>query len=237
MRLNKLLVAAAVVLFPTVASADMCAGASPFDDVAPGAIYCTNAEWLANRNITLGCGGANFCPDPPVTRAAMALFMNRLGAALTPELFAQMDQVTGAVDLDLPSPGAILCETADYTVAGYPRRVHIVGTFAGLADNPLDYGHEIYQSSNGGATWTFTNFNINRSGTSSARWVSSTTQFVMNLDVGSTRRWAVRIARTTGSVASTADFANSRCFLTVTVFNRNGAASPFDAPAVGGDNQ
>lgn len=38
------------------------------------------AEWieeLANRGITLGCGGGNFCPDDPVTRGQMAAFIYR----------------------------------------------------------------------------------------------------------------------------------------------------------------
>ena len=237
MRLDRLFAsAAAVLLFPAIASADPCTGAPPFTDVSASANYCTNTEWLRNRSVTLGCIGTNYCPNDPVTRASMALFMNRLGVALSPELFAQVDTAPGAVDLDAATPGAIVCQTADYTVTGYPRRIHIVGTFAGLAANALDYQHEIYQSSNGGTTWTFTNSNINRSGTSSARWISSTTQYVMDAAVGTTTRWAVRLLRASGNLASTADFDESRCFLTVTVFNRNSATSPFDTSTVWSDN-
>ena len=237
MRLNKLFAAAAVLMFPAIASADPCSGAPPFTDVSALANYCTNTEWLKNRNVTLGCIGTNYCPNDVVTRGSMALFMNRLGVALSPELFAQVDAAPGALDLDLPSPGTLACQTSDYTVTGYPRRILIVGTFAGLAAAALDYEHEIYSSTNGGTTWNFTNSNINRSGTSSGRWISSTTQRVMDVDVGTTIRWAVRLDRSSGNLASTADFDDSRCFLTVTVFNRNGAASPFDVNVGPSDNQ
>ena len=33
--------------------------------------------WLADQGITLGCGSANFCPQSPVTRAQMAVFLDR----------------------------------------------------------------------------------------------------------------------------------------------------------------
>lgn len=59
-----------------------CSGAPPFADVSASAIYCTNTEWLKNRNVTLGCTGTNYCPNDAVTRASMALFMNRLADAL-----------------------------------------------------------------------------------------------------------------------------------------------------------
>jgi hypothetical protein len=37
------------------------------------------ARWvdeLAARGITAGCGGGNFCPDVPVTRGQMAVFLS-----------------------------------------------------------------------------------------------------------------------------------------------------------------
>jgi len=32
---------------------------------------------LAASGVTAGCGGGNFCPDAPVTRAQMATFLSR----------------------------------------------------------------------------------------------------------------------------------------------------------------
>ena len=44
--------------------------------------------------------------------------MNRLGTALTPAQCA-VDVATGAIDLD---GTVVVCQSADVTVAGYPRR-------------------------------------------------------------------------------------------------------------------
>lgn len=49
-------------------------GGSRFGDVTR---YAEWIEELANRGITLGCGGGNFCPDDPVTRGQMAAFIFR----------------------------------------------------------------------------------------------------------------------------------------------------------------
>ncbi len=38
-------------------------------------IYAAYITWAANNGITSGCGGGNFCPDNPVTRAQMTTFL------------------------------------------------------------------------------------------------------------------------------------------------------------------
>jgi hypothetical protein len=38
-------------------------------------IYAAYISWAANNGITSGCGGGNFCPDNPVTRAQMTTFL------------------------------------------------------------------------------------------------------------------------------------------------------------------
>ena len=73
-----------------------CAGFTDVDDTSP---FCPNVEWLRNRGITLGCAANLYCPTDAVSRLAMAVFMNRLGTALTPAQYA-VDVATGAVDLD-----------------------------------------------------------------------------------------------------------------------------------------
>jgi hypothetical protein len=54
-------------------SANVCAGR--FGDVSLAHPFCGFIERLADDGITGGCGGANFCPDLPVTRAQMAVFL------------------------------------------------------------------------------------------------------------------------------------------------------------------
>jgi hypothetical protein len=60
--------------------ANVCAG-TRFADVTASNPFCGFIERLAADGITGGCGSGNFCPDNPVTRAQMAVF---LVAAPTP---------------------------------------------------------------------------------------------------------------------------------------------------------
>jgi hypothetical protein len=46
-----------------------------FDDVPSGYWAAAWIEAMANEGTTGGCGGGNFCPSNPVTRAEMAVFL------------------------------------------------------------------------------------------------------------------------------------------------------------------
>jgi hypothetical protein len=48
-----------------------------FLDVPPGNPFYAHIEEMAARQITLGCGGGNYCPAQPVTRGQMAAFLVR----------------------------------------------------------------------------------------------------------------------------------------------------------------
>ena len=48
---------------------------SNFGDVLPNSPYYAFVIKLANLGITSGCGGSNYCPDAPVTREQMAVFL------------------------------------------------------------------------------------------------------------------------------------------------------------------
>jgi subtilisin family serine protease len=63
-----------------------CSGTSPFGDVSTSSFYCPWIQELANRGITVGCGGGNYCPSSPVTRDQMAVFLMRAleGRSYTP---------------------------------------------------------------------------------------------------------------------------------------------------------
>ncbi|HEY7369962.1 MAG TPA: S-layer homology domain-containing protein, partial [Thermoanaerobaculia bacterium] len=50
---------------------------SVFGDVPVGSFAARWIEELVVRNITSGCGGGNFCPDAPVTREQMGVFLLR----------------------------------------------------------------------------------------------------------------------------------------------------------------
>jgi hypothetical protein len=52
-----------------------------FQDVPPRAPLLPLVEALGTSGITSGCGGGNFCPDAPLTRGQMAVFLS-LGLGL-----------------------------------------------------------------------------------------------------------------------------------------------------------
>jgi hypothetical protein len=47
-----------------------------FTDVPTGHPFFQFVEALARSGITAGCGGGNFCPDAPLTRGQMAVFLS-----------------------------------------------------------------------------------------------------------------------------------------------------------------
>jgi hypothetical protein len=55
-----------------------------FADVSAENPFCGFIERLANDGITSGCGGGNFCPNDPVTRAQMAVFLVAAPPPLSP---------------------------------------------------------------------------------------------------------------------------------------------------------
>src|SRR5688572_11173804 len=91
-----------------------CAG---FDDVLQDQ-FCTNVTWIKNRQITLGCTTTTYCPDQPVSRLAMAAFMNRLGNVLTP---AVVHAEESGSSLDLLAGEHHLCQTPEMASAPYLR--------------------------------------------------------------------------------------------------------------------
>jgi subtilisin family serine protease len=52
-----------------------CLTSTPFADISVSSPFCPWIQELANRGVTGGCGGGNFCPANPVTRAQMAVFL------------------------------------------------------------------------------------------------------------------------------------------------------------------
>lgn len=50
---------------------------APFDDVPVGSPTCPWIRELVERGLTAGCGGGDYCPGSPVTRAQMAVFLTK----------------------------------------------------------------------------------------------------------------------------------------------------------------
>ena len=55
-----------------------------FDDIPANAFAAAWIEQLAAEGITSGCGGGNYCPNNTVTRAQMAVFIQKTFALPLP---------------------------------------------------------------------------------------------------------------------------------------------------------
>lgn len=95
------------------------ASGSVFGDVPAGYWAAAWVEQFAHDGITSGCGGGNFCPDAPVTRAQMAVFLLRAkyGFDYTPP-----DVGSGTGFVDVPS---------DYWSAAWIKQLVVEGITSG----------------------------------------------------------------------------------------------------------
>lgn len=216
----------ALLLFVTApALAQPCSG---FTDVDVGSPFCPNVDWLKNRSITLGCTSTTlYCPNDPVTRLAMAAFLNRLGNALTP-VTVRVEESGGAVDL---STSPVVCETANQPITGFPRSFMVWATITAKGAPDGDVLVQVVRSANGGAYGSTNqlgrNFSL-RTPVWNGTTVLSSPQPdpVWNLDVGSTYRFALRVLRS----GSTSNISSYHCHLIVELRSRQGATFPHDLP-------
>lgn len=226
MRSLKRYAAAAVLLFPLVAAADMCAGPSPFTDVAPTDGFCTNTEWIKNRGVTTGCTATTYCPGDPVTRAQMALFMNRLADALImPPTVTE--QTTAALTLTFASNDNPVCPTALIPAVNYPRVFSMVGHVSILGSaGSATASMQVRRSINGGG-FSATNTNGQRSTTDSNSTANMSQSGEFTVPAGSTAQAHIGLFTVTGSTA----LASSRCQLLLRGQSVSGTSSPFDSAA------
>lgn len=229
MRVRHLLAAASLLAFHSLpAAAQSCAG---FTDVLASHPQCANIEWVKNRGITTGCGGTNFCPSSTVTRDVMSAFLNRLGNTLTPVIIEPVPTADSVSQLLLATP-KVVCPTGDYVVAGFPRRAHFNGRVN--LYNPSAHGDFVTEmvytddapgSTNWKAVPNSAAYQTLYTGFTPAHDVSTYPQGFLNLDVGKTYRFGMRVSRYTGSTADVAAY----CVNMVSLASRTSATTPFDA--------
>src|SRR5262245_33879097 len=78
MRVAAVLLALAAVAIPAAWASDR------FTDVPDSDLAHNEINTIGRAGITKGCSSTRFCPDDPVTRRAMALFLARTLRAQTP---------------------------------------------------------------------------------------------------------------------------------------------------------
>jgi hypothetical protein len=222
-------VAAMMTMASTGALAALC-GAGPgfagFSDVQDTDSFCNATQWLRNRSITLGCGaGTTYCPGDLVTRAQMALFLNRTGTALTPILVGRQSGMgTGSV---IPANQFIpFCETSalDLPSSTFPRKLRARGTISAILSGS-EIGMALYRTFNGGP---YVNINSQElriaapSGDQVLHWSSDT------IDVPPGNAVTVAIALINRGAGTLTLATNGRCAIEVDYLNANPASAPFD---------
>ncbi len=230
----RFMMAAAFAVVAGNASALPCAGFTDVDSTSP---FCPNVEWLKNRAVTTGCTSATlYCPTDPVNRLSMAVFMNRLGKALSPQILKRHGAL-GAITLpgELPDNPLIVCVT-EATTATYPRAVLLNASFTGLADaGAVAYRVFWLYSDDNGATWQGIQegnppaaINSPRASSAANQWSGAALTYAGDyLDPNVPFRFAIGIRRDTVLTGTTGNFAATRCQLTATLLNANGTTSPF----------
>lgn len=230
MRSKFALLAGAIVV--SVASADSqanpCSGTPPFSDVSAGEFFCTNVEWLKNRDITLGCTVTDYCPNGFVLRSQMAAFMNRLGDALIGQPVIVNLRAGPATLTSLAFDNA-LCPAVIPPVK-YPRTFIAFGqgSFLMGGSGRGDVGIQILNTFDGDTTnWNFPNLIAQRTSADDAQ--TGAVSHVGVIQVAANQ--AVKVAIGTFTFGGNTAVVEYRCHLTVTLQSRSGTSSPFDLPA------
>jgi hypothetical protein len=226
----------AASLAATTVQAAPCAG---FTDVLDTDTFCPNVQWLKNRSITLGCTSSTlYCPTEPVTRLAMAAFMNRLGTALTPvSYFSEANP--GFNDLDVVT---FACVSSVVPVANYPRIAVVTGHLSGFATAGVAQwtSYIAWNTDGNGVTFPLEiSGQQQRGGPVVANtWGGSSVFAAIPIAAGTQLQMAIHVTRD-AMTGGTNDLTDSRCQLNAVVYNQNGTVPPFDmtfvAPSASND--
>ncbi len=192
---------------------------SPFEDVFYYDSFCTDAVWAKNANITKGCAdGSIFCPNDPVTRAQMVLFLRRMAEATYAS--AILTESAAAPSGDLDGPGVAACTTASAPVStGNLHFAHVVAVVwlhggADAAEVQLALSRSF-----DGTTFLPVGTGVGSVVTVPAgQWVTATVMGLMIADAGlipgASSQWRIDLSRLAGSV-TTGELAGLRCQLKV----------------------
>jgi hypothetical protein len=215
-------VVALAAVVPAGAHAQACVG---FTDVASSNAFCKNVEWLKNRGITTGCTSPTlYCATEDVTRLSMAVFVQRLGNAMT-RTSAGGYNSGSSLNIDaLP----IVCPSAQNTPS-FARTAHGVGTVLFRGSGPsMDVSMRIVESIDAGP-WNALNTPV-ASWSSTGNNLSKALVIVLPprpLTPGTSYSWGLQLFRTAGS-STAGDISGWDCQFHIEVDNRVTTSSPYD---------
>jgi hypothetical protein len=144
-----------------------------------------------------------------------------LGVALTPVRLSS-NGTTGAQDVDA---APVVCQTPDYAVSGFPRTAYADLALSVTGNGAGGMAAGVVASTDAGATWAALGPEPHRGALGNATWSNFADLGSTNLDVGQMVRFGVQLSR--AGLAGPGDVSDGRCQLRVSIYSRNGAASPF----------
>lgn len=215
--------AAALFAAALPAQAQQC---DVFTDVLAADPFCNAVQWLKNRGITTGCTATQYCPANNVTRAQMALFLNRMGLALGPFHFGATANGTAPAPL-APGQFVPLCITTILPAATYQRLAQLRGYVNVPASGSTSMQMFLIFDANPPGPWSNANSVALTvpapSGQQSLAWASN----VVQLDAGSSFRFGIGIANPLGATGNLT-LGASGCVLDVSIVNGNPITPPLD---------
>ncbi len=225
-RQSGILVMVVIILSTSV----IALGSHLFSDVPTAAFYHNAVEWISNRGITAGCGGSLYCPDAPVTRGQMAVFLQKEGAALTPD-----GRVSVGGGAPLTSATTFVCKTdgpagsgSDPFTAIFSRQaaIFINLSLQAPAASTVTFGVQGAFSTDNGATWTDAPVGSSQIATAANSTWSSVSSFglvSLNDTAPPTTYLFTAHVSWLGPGFSATDY---RCSVAVLIINRNPTTSP-----------
>ena len=209
--------AGALLALAGSAHAQQCSG---FTDVFASESFCEDVTWLKNRQITQGCTATEYCPTAPVSRLAMAAFMNRLGNVMQPHVMSVEDGGT-TLDLTQAQPHT-LCETADVPARNYRRKIVGDASLSFAVTGQQGVYAAIVVSIDGGQNWTSIGTNNDfgaglRGNEEGHQHAHAQTTRDYDGDATIVRRYALQVGRE--GTFSTAGISSWTCHLVITTTN------------------
>jgi hypothetical protein len=203
------------------------AGFTGFTDVQDTDTICNSVQWLRNRQITVGCTSTTeYCPLNAVTRGSMALFLNRLGNAITPK-WVSLRAGTGGGNALAPTNSIHVCETlaTDLPAVNYPQRLRARGTVSAPISGDA-VGLAVRRSLNGGSIFSMNTMSTelllnNPTGDQLLHWSAS-------MDVPPGNSVSVMIAIINRGAGTLTIGGGGRCAIEVETVSAISASAPFD---------
>jgi hypothetical protein len=218
------LLTAISMLMAGAAFASPCAGFTDVDDTAVSAELCQSVGWVKNRGITTGCTSSTFyCPNNPVLRSQMALFMTRMGDKLTPVRYF-VDQNPGSVTIQNGQFGFV-CPSASHTPQ-YEQHAVIHGNAWGLVNAPVTWSADVWYSTDGGATFAFATDFIPTFNATVTGMTSGSAFAQLPLTSGTSYIFALLIRESIDVTTGAGNFTDLACHLMVEIGNRTPTAAP-----------